>query len=101
MAVANSNFEELLKEAGFSVADGEIDCGITYSKENLNILVEKMLEKTAAYMAEANAVISGLEKIEDKTSESYAQLSEMQHSSTSILQKFRNFLRKSAMESIK
>ena len=76
MAVANSNFEELLKEAGFSVADGEIDCGITYSKENLNILVEKMLEKTAAYMAEANAVISGLEKIEDKTSESYAQLSE-------------------------
>ena len=76
MVKVSNSFEELLRDAGFSVVDGEADYNIPDGEEKLHVLLEIMMPKTLACVEEAEAAIAELEKVTDKNSESYAQLSE-------------------------
>jgi len=53
----NKDFENILKEAGFVFVDGKIDYSITYTTENLRLVLEKVTEM-------AHALVPGL-RMED------------------------------------
>ena len=76
MVKVSNSFEELLRDACFRFVDGEVDYNIPDGEEKFRALLKIMMAKTVACVEEAEAAIAELEKVTDKNSESYAQLSE-------------------------
>lgn len=84
----NKDFENLLKEAGFVLVDGEIDYSITYTTENLRPVFEKIMVMIDECMAETQKIAVQLENMTDHESDEYRQLSDylarINESTTSI-----------------
>ena len=72
----NKDFEKILEEAGFVLVDGEIDHSITYTTENLRLVLEKITEAFNKYMAETQRITAKLENTADHDSDEYKQLAD-------------------------
>ena len=72
----NKDFEKILEEAGFVLVDGEIDHSITYTTENLRLVLEKITEAFNKCMAETQKITAKLENTADHESDEYKQLSD-------------------------
>ena len=71
----NKDFENILREAGFVLVDGEIDHSITYKTENLRPVLQKITEMLNECMAETQKITAQLEGMTDRESDEYKQLS--------------------------
>ena len=72
----NKDFENILKEAGFVLVDGEIDHSVTYTTENLRPVLEKITEMFNECMTETQKITAQLENMADHKSAEYKQLSD-------------------------
>lgn len=72
----NKDFENILREAGFVLLDGEIDHSITYTTENLRPVLTKITEMFNECMNETQKIAAQLESITDHESDEYKQLSD-------------------------
>jgi len=71
----NKDFENILKEAGFVFVDGKIDYSITYTTENLRLVLEKVTEMLNVCITEAQKITAQLENMADHESNEHKQLS--------------------------
>ena len=72
----NKDFENILKEAGFVLVDGEIDHSATYTTENLRPVLEKIMVMFDECIAETQKIAVQLENMTDHESDEYRQLSD-------------------------
>ena len=72
----NKDFENILREAGFVLVDGEIDHSITYTTENLRPVLEKISKMFNECMTETQKITAQLENMADHESDEYKQLSD-------------------------
>ena len=72
----NKDFEKFLEVAGFVLVDGEIDHSITYTTENLRLVLEKITEAFNECMAETQKITEKLENMADHDSDEYKQLTD-------------------------